>query len=346
MSKGLLSVITPTYNTAKEYILSCANSLLTQPYRNFEWILVDDGSVDECRSFIKEVCSQDPRFHLVCMDHKGVSAARNAGIEVASGDYLTFIDSDDIVVAAFFTNAIGLLDRHDADIVIGRLVEVYDDEIVDEHPEVTVHPFEAVLDGERLESFRRFLRASRPLRGDRYPGINANTIAPRVYRAEAIRDVRFNTKMRVAEDHLFGCIAADSARRIVLTGEVWYKYVHHLRNTTSGITEAQAMKNIEGMGSLIEEGAIRGWCDSDVAMRCILEIRNTLLSTSIDFGQRRMRQFLDTVMEGQMGDMRRTVNLRDYDLSYRAALLVLLLSRGLNFLASALLQIKKNKDNY
>ena len=82
--KELISVIVPIYNSAR-YLRDCAASVLEQTYTYFELLLIDDGSEDNSREICKELCVQDERIRLVCREHKGVSAARNAGIEEAQG---------------------------------------------------------------------------------------------------------------------------------------------------------------------------------------------------------------------------------------------------------------------
>lgn len=93
---NLVSIIVPIYKVAP-FIEKCVTSLLAQTYTDIEIILVDDGSPDECPAICDAFASQDSRVHVVHQQNGGLSAARNAGIEVASGDYLAFVDGDDFV---------------------------------------------------------------------------------------------------------------------------------------------------------------------------------------------------------------------------------------------------------
>lgn len=92
--KEKISVITPVYNT-KEYLEDCVNSVLKQTCTDFKLILIDDGSRDGSKEICEKFAGQDKRIQVICQEHKGVSAARNAGIEAAEGKYLFFLDSDD-----------------------------------------------------------------------------------------------------------------------------------------------------------------------------------------------------------------------------------------------------------
>ena len=88
------SIIIPVYNTEK-YIRQCVDSVLEQSFHNIEIILVDDGSSDRCRSICEEYAAKDKRVVFIHQDNSGPGIARNKGIDVAKGDYILFLDSDD-----------------------------------------------------------------------------------------------------------------------------------------------------------------------------------------------------------------------------------------------------------
>ena len=95
-----ISVVIPVYNVEK-YLDRCVASLINQPYKNLEIILVDDGSPDNCPAMCDEWAKKDSRIKAVHKINGGVSSARNVGIDVSTGDYITFVDSDDYVNDAF-----------------------------------------------------------------------------------------------------------------------------------------------------------------------------------------------------------------------------------------------------
>lgn len=96
MKNPKISIIVPVYN-AEQYLKSCVGSILEQTYKNFELILVDDGSPDGCPAMCDEFAKQDRRVVAIHKKNGGVSSARNLGMEKAGGKYITFIDSDDFV---------------------------------------------------------------------------------------------------------------------------------------------------------------------------------------------------------------------------------------------------------
>lgn len=93
---SLITVIIPVYNVAP-YLKNCINSVINQSYQNLEIILIDDGSNDGSENICDELKKLDNRIQVIHKTNKGVSAARNTGIEKAKGEYITFIDSDDRV---------------------------------------------------------------------------------------------------------------------------------------------------------------------------------------------------------------------------------------------------------
>ena len=89
-----ISIIVPVYNV-ESYIEQCLDSIRKQTYSNLEVILIDDGSVDASASVCQRYVEEDSRFQLICQKNKGASAARNRGLDQATGEYIGFVDSDD-----------------------------------------------------------------------------------------------------------------------------------------------------------------------------------------------------------------------------------------------------------
>ena len=92
----LISVIVPVYKV-EQYLDECVQSIRKQTYTNLEIILVDDGSPDRCPEMCDDYAKQDSRIKVIHKNNGGLSSARNAGLEVMSGDYFGFVDSDDYI---------------------------------------------------------------------------------------------------------------------------------------------------------------------------------------------------------------------------------------------------------
>lgn len=97
-----ISVIIPVYNVEK-YLRQCVDSIINQTYKNIEIILIDDGSTDSCPVICDEYAVKDDRIKVIHKKNAGVSAARNDGLKEITGDYVTYVDSDDwLDLEAFF----------------------------------------------------------------------------------------------------------------------------------------------------------------------------------------------------------------------------------------------------
>jgi hypothetical protein len=114
-----LSIVVPFYDVER-YFGPCLDSLARQTFRDFEVVLVDDGSRDGSAAIAREWCARDPRFQLISQENRGMGPARNAGIERARGEYLTFVDSDDLVPRHAYELLVGSLDRTSSSLAGGN----------------------------------------------------------------------------------------------------------------------------------------------------------------------------------------------------------------------------------
>lgn len=121
-----ISVIVPIYNVEK-YLFKCINSIINQTYTNLEIILVDDGSTDNCGVISDDYSSKDSRIKVIHKENGGLSDARNVGLDVATGDYVSFIDSDDYINKEFYETLKNLIVKYNADIAQCEFVEIYED---------------------------------------------------------------------------------------------------------------------------------------------------------------------------------------------------------------------------
>lgn len=117
MSNPTISVIIPAYN-AEQSLERCANSVLSQSFTDFELIVVDDGSTDATASVADAVAAKDNRVRVVHKANGGVSSARNVGLDAASGTYVTFVDSDDAILAGCLVSMMQAMQRYHADLCI------------------------------------------------------------------------------------------------------------------------------------------------------------------------------------------------------------------------------------
>jgi len=115
MSMPVISIIVPVYNAAK-YLGKCLDSIQAQTYTSLEILLIDDGSTDESLAICEEYARKDSRFRVIHQENQGVSAARNKGLDLASGDFIGFVDSDDWIEPDMYELLYKNLCEADADV--------------------------------------------------------------------------------------------------------------------------------------------------------------------------------------------------------------------------------------
>lgn len=150
VSLPLVSIVVPVYNV-EEYVSECINSLLSQTYPHLEILLVNDGSTDSSGALIETVT--DARVRVFHQTNGGLSSARNLGLKYANGEFLCFVDSDDVVREDFVEQLVNAAIAHDCDLVICNLISFSDDSV----PNLTSQPTRArlVSSDEAIDSLYR-----------------------------------------------------------------------------------------------------------------------------------------------------------------------------------------------
>lgn len=121
----VVSVIVPIYNV-EAYLTQCLDSLVNQTYQNLEIVLIDDGSLDRCPQICDEYAAKDTRIKVVHKENGGLSSARNAGLDIAIGDYIAFVDSDDWVETDAYSVLAQTIECTNADIVTCGINKIMD----------------------------------------------------------------------------------------------------------------------------------------------------------------------------------------------------------------------------
>lgn len=181
MNGETISVIIPIYNV-EAYLPRCLDSVINQTYKDLEIILVDDGSPDRCGEICDEYAAKDPRIKVIHKKNGGLSDARNAGIDAATGEYITHVDSDDYVGERYVELMYNAAEKYGADIVQSRYTSV--------HEELgTASGETAVMTGE--EAFKDLLLF----------GKTVVSAVSKLYRTRLFDNIRY-PKGRINEDSL------------------------------------------------------------------------------------------------------------------------------------------------
>lgn len=120
MTKPKLSIVVPVYNTEK-YLIRCMESIINQTLKDIEIIIVDDGSKEECAMLCDEISKTDSRIKVVHKENGGLGFARNSGIEVATGEYIGFVDSDDYIKPLMYETLYNVAKNNNSDLALSGI---------------------------------------------------------------------------------------------------------------------------------------------------------------------------------------------------------------------------------
>lgn len=215
-NQPLISAIMPIYKTPEPFLRSSIESVLGQTLKDFELILVEDGSPDNCGEICDEYRLRDERVKVIHQKNSGVSAARNTGLAKVQGKYLTFIDSDDRLVSNAWEIALKKIQKSEADcIVFGWKDFTAEGEITDHQ----VTNKDITLDASEM-AFQ--IASDNFLCGGGYPW-------NKIWNAEKIRReygniVKFTDRVYTYEDKLWIIEVLEKMDRIILIPDVLYEY--------------------------------------------------------------------------------------------------------------------------
>lgn len=185
-----VSVIIPVFNTEK-YLKKCLDSIILQTYSNLEIIIVDDGSTDNSGKIADEYAKKDSRIKVIHQKNQGQSAARNAGLQKATGKYIGFVDSDDQIESTFIENLLSAHDDHTALSVCGVHYKRLKQQTASD---VYINPLRPLRKHESKKAYILYLLA---IDGRLYSSVN------KLYRSEPAKKCHFDQNLNFAEDTKF-----------------------------------------------------------------------------------------------------------------------------------------------
>lgn len=202
----MISVIIPVYNTG-QYLKRCVNSLVMQTYKELQIILVNDGSTDDSLSVMHKLENMDSRILIIDREHEGVSAARNAGLEVAAGAYVSFIDSDDWIELNAYQELMDILRKNDADAVYFEWTEEFSDgtSMTNRHAGKN----KRIVEGDDV--IKEYFKNEVPLR-----------LSSGLLKSSLLEGVRFEVGREMGEDMLVSFQTLAQAQRIVYVDMPFY----------------------------------------------------------------------------------------------------------------------------
>ena len=216
-----VSIIVPVYKT-KEYLAKCIESIKKQSFTDIEIILVDDGSPDESGALCDSIALSDSRIHVIHKENGGLTSARLAGFHYCTGEYVSFIDSDDYVYPTMIEELLIASENNNAQLAICGY------SLIHIHSQQDIFPpwkQDVIEHNQLLEEYQL------PLIGRIYDGKHVNIpgfMCIRLFRRELIRDSYFISEREVfTEDDLFNLYYSTSIQRIAVVHTPLYYYVQH-----------------------------------------------------------------------------------------------------------------------
>ena len=225
MNKPLISVIVPVYNVEK-YLAKCLESIIDQTYTNLEIICINDGATDNSLQILNEYSRKDKRIKVINNENKGVGASRNIGLELAMGDYVSFIDSDDWVDNTLYEKCINVLGEKTEVVIFGaKIFNIKNGKIY--KGQYSSKKFKNNFDIKKLFKY--------------YP-VAWNKLYKRKF---LIRNNITFPNYKTAEDQLFFVKAILQAKNIKILKEDLYFYTKYRNNTLSNRIDEKDFSNIQ-----------------------------------------------------------------------------------------------------
>ena len=211
-----ISIIVPVYKVEK-YLDHCVSSLRNQSVHDIEIILVDDGSPDNCPTLCDAYAQQDSRIKVIHKENGGVCSARNAGLDVASGEYIAFVDSDDYIDTCMYEKMLEKAVQDNCDVVMCDCLKEFGD-----HSELYTHDIRSgFYDRQQLE--QEYFPHLLMMENVEYPPTISNWLL--LFRRELASSIRYLSGVRYSEDLLFGAeLMYRASSFFYMKGETYYHY--------------------------------------------------------------------------------------------------------------------------
>lgn len=234
--KSLISVIVPVYKV-ESYLDDCVVSLINQSYKNLEIILVDDGSPDNCPKMCDNWAEKDNRIKVIHKKNGGLSSARNAGLDIAKGDYIAFVDSDDFIILTMYEKMIRVLNNNDVDFVACK-VNCFIEKTKTFKPFMEGHDFYKITKDQIIqkEQYQKLILSTQI----------ESAAWNKLYKKSFINKLRFKEK-RYYEDYLFIYQLSKFMTRMYYMAQPFYNYrirensictsLNHLEDWEKNFTE-------------------------------------------------------------------------------------------------------------
>lgn len=230
-----ISIVVPVYQSS-QYLNICLNSLIQQTYRNIEVILVDDGSKDESGNICDNAAHKDHRFKVIHQENQGVSAARNSGLKICTGEYIMFVDSDDWLEPYCCEAALRKIDESKSDICFFEMCVIEEGEKKETKALATLN---------QLTTKTELLRRTIPFQdGDSVDDMVFYGPYCKLFKRDVIFGLSFAINLKYGEDAIFNFAAVYAADNDCFLHEHLYYYRKNKSSTTASFKNDRLEQSI------------------------------------------------------------------------------------------------------
>ncbi len=267
-----ISIIVPIYNV-EQYLNQCVDSLLNQSYKNLEVILVDDESPDNCAQICDDYKLKDDRVVVIHQKNKGLSGARNSGLEIATGNYIAFVDSDDWVGLDTYRVLLNLALEHDLDIIECGISETGLEENPSDDGSVTIE----------IENVSQALK--RVIKNTQF------SACTKLFKRSIIGDSRFKLN-KTSEDIYF---TVENIPKIKKMGYYDISFYSYRPNPTSITKSPYSIKRLDDSitAGLYLEKNLKSYTDTDIELKEVVK-EHMLLKVDMHYKRLNYNSHLDT----------------------------------------------------
>lgn len=224
MGIPVLSVVVPVYKVKHEYLRECLQSIDNQTFREFELIIVDDGAPEDTAKYLDEYATNKEYVTVIHKENEGVAVARNKGLSVCKGKYVTFIDSDDTIRNDNFEKIVERAQRDDLDVLMWGLYRCFDNKTIEFSPYLKDID---LFDEERLQEVQlKCLVGILPSFKAPASVDAAGSACAKLYRLEFLREnnLQYVPGLKRSEDMLFNLMVFGRAKRVGYLYDFYYNY--------------------------------------------------------------------------------------------------------------------------
>ncbi len=230
-----ISVIVSVYNTLKSAFIDCMDSIICQDFKNFEVIVIDDGSDKLCANYIDEYVKKYRNIRIYHQNNRGVSAARNFGMNVAKGSYIMFVDADDIIFPQVLKRAFWLAKEYHADIIAGGVKVVKEEERKKIKEQLNKKKLRNKIEEGDIKLLKRHMI---DLSIKKYKNFDGGAYISRgccskLIKTEIAKTILFDKRLPIGEDDIWNLVLLLKNPKIILDFQSWYCYIKNELSATS-----------------------------------------------------------------------------------------------------------------